>query len=127
MEVIGLVTLSEIQTLHVKAFTNRELEEFPMASRKVIHFIANFRYMQCKEEAVQAMEYQFLHGYCYYFARMLQDTFGGDLYIVLNRCHIVWSPDGKYFYDITGVCNGTINKKLVEKATPEQCVAYKKL
>lgn len=121
------MTLNEIQTLHVKAFINRQLEEFPLASKKVVRFIANFRYMQCKEDAVHALEQQFLHGYCYYFAKMLQDAFGGDLYIALNRYHVIWSMDGQYFYDITGVCNGAINKKLVRRVTPEQCAAYRKI
>ena len=118
---------SEIQTKQVRSFINRQLNEFPQASEKIIEFIAKFRYMQSKKESVEALEYQYLHGYCYYFARMLQDAFGGDLYIVLDKCHIVWSLDGKYFYDITGICNRSINKKLVKKVTKDQCKIYRKI
>lgn len=72
--------------------------------RSVITFIANIRFHsiggdECESEDVIHL---FRNGYCYYFAKMLQNAFGGDLYWHQNHGHIVWSDNGIRFYDIDG-------------------------
>ena len=42
-------------------------------------------------------------GYCYFFALMLKDTFGGDIIYAAPYSHIVWKlPNYDVYYDIEG-------------------------
>ena len=72
--------------------------------KDVITFIANIRF-NCNENNKNGsidITNLFGSGYCFYFAKILQTAFGGDIYWHQNHGHIVWSDDGQKFYDIDG-------------------------
>jgi len=48
-------------------------------------------------------EIMFADGYCYYFALILKDAFGGSIMWHKNHGHIVWMDENKICYDIYGV------------------------
>lgn len=117
----------DIKNYESKIFVQKQLQIYPKASFEILGFIRDFRYMQRSENAVSVLEYQFLHGYCYYFAKILQDAFGGKLYLVPSAYHVVWSNDGHVFYDITGVCNDHYNKSEIKELTKKEAQNYKKI
>lgn len=45
----------------------------------------------------------FTHGYCYYFAKMLEDAFGGTVCYVEGFDHIVWKDEFENLYDAGGI------------------------
>lgn len=94
---------------------------YPKASRSVLKFIGRFR------EENPDLERIFTKGYCYYFAVMLQDAFGGGIYLSPESNHIVWSEDQNLYYDITGVCNDKIMKKQILCLPKEKLKNYRKI
>lgn len=78
-------------------------KKFPSARADVLGFIWDVNYAQgtAGEGIINSL---FSAGYCYYFARMLQDAFGGDLYWHKGHSHIVWGDgENPIYYDIYGV------------------------
>lgn len=76
-------------------------------NKQILEFIAGVRF-HCSpactvDESVEAIRYLFEAGYCYYFARMLEDAFpGGDVCLMYPFGHITYVYDG-IIYDISGV------------------------
>ena len=72
--------------------------------KDIITFIANIRFHCNANNPSGSTEitHLFGSGYCFYFAKILQTAFGGEIYWHQNHGHIVWSDDGKHFYDIDG-------------------------
>ena len=62
----------------------------------VIDFINNF-----KKKYPDAMEDTFLHGYCYWFAKILAERFEGVIYYEPIDNHFIAYIEN-HFYDITG-------------------------
>lgn len=91
------------------------------ADAKVLNFIDRFR-SQSKD-----LSRIFTQGYCYYFAAMLKDAFGGDIYLSPETDHIIWSDDKNIFYDINGVCNDRIKKSDVMILPKEKLKAFRKI
>lgn len=67
------------------AWLSKQLRKHPGASEKVLSFIREFREAGRTKDSEKALERQFLSGYCYYFAVMLQDAFGGQLYLLKSK------------------------------------------
>lgn len=98
-----------------KLWVDRQLEKYPKARRDVLTFIsATNQYSEgtsVDNGFRSPIEKLFSSGFCYYFAIMLRDAFGGkivqkfhdDLYP-----HIFWMDENEVLYDIYGVyddCN----------------------
>lgn len=83
--------------------TNVELGGHP----GVLCFIGDFLFHCAKdvkvEDSTETIRNLFENGYCYYFARILEDAFpGGKVCICYPFGHIVYVYDG-YAYDISGI------------------------
>lgn len=63
---------------------------------KVISFINKFKFAYKGE-----LEFVFTSGNCYYFAVILKERFGGEIYYLPIDNHFVCKIDKEY-YDITG-------------------------
>ena len=55
-----------------------------------------------KGKYAQALEDTFLFGYCYYFAKMLEERFNGEIYYLPIANHFITKIDN-FFYDIKGL------------------------
>lgn len=95
---------TETQKLKTK-FVNRDVAIG--GNKQILEFIAGVRF-QCSpacstDTSVETIRYLFEAGYCYYFARMLEDAFpGGDVCLMYPFGHITYVYDG-IIYDIGGV------------------------
>lgn len=75
---------------------------YAKVNEDVITFIANFLYAD--ERGTETVYNLFASGYCYYFAKFLQDAFNrGEICWHRNYSHIVWRDDDGVAYDIGGV------------------------
>ena len=98
-----------------KLWVDKQLEKYPKARRDVLTFIsATNQYSEgtsVDNGFRSPIEKLFSSGFCYYFAIMLRDAFGGkivqkfhdDLYP-----HVFWMDENEVLYDIYGVyddCN----------------------
>lgn len=70
--------------------------------KDVIEFIADILYHSNPDES-EEVRLLFSAGYCYYFAKMLQDAFGGEVCWHRGYGHIVWKDETDCCYDINGV------------------------
>lgn len=66
-------------------------------SNQIITFINDFKAMHPKE-----IEDVFLYGYCYYFAKILEHRFNGEIYYLPIMNHFITKINGD-FYDIKGL------------------------
>lgn len=74
---------------------------------RIVSFIGQVLFQQssCIDESTNTIKNLFSCGYCYYFAKMLEDAFpGGELCICYPVNHIVYVYEG-VGYDINGVSN----------------------
>lgn len=79
-------------------------KKFPSARRDVITFIANILYHSEQIPLnIDVICNLFGNGYCYYFALMLKDAFGGEIRWHKKYGHIVWYDENEICYDIAGV------------------------
>lgn len=88
-------------------FVEGQKVAFPNAAEDVLTFIAEFKCSVNPHEE-EIIEDLFSAGYCYYFALMLKDAFGGSLMYSADRGHIVWLDNREiknhqFAYDIHGV------------------------
>lgn len=60
----------------------------------ILDFIQQFKEYKSVEDA-------FRYGHCYYFALILQQRFGGEIFYDPINGHFLFGVDGEY-YDITG-------------------------
>lgn len=75
---------------------------YAKANEDVITFISKFLYAD--ERGIEAVYSLFSSGYCYYFAKLLQDAFNrGEICWHRNHSHIVWRDDDGIAYDIGGI------------------------
>lgn len=104
-----------------KEWMNEQKRRYPKADSSILRFIGRFR------EENPDLERIFTMGYCYYFAVILRDAFGGAIYLSPETSHIVWSDDQNLYYDITGVCNDKVIKKQIISLPKEKLKNYRKL
>ena len=88
-------------------FITTQLQKYPNAAKDVLEFIADFIGEGANRVSDDILISKFTNGYCYYFALMLADAFGGRLMWARELNHIVWQDTRKnchqYTYDISGV------------------------
>ena len=83
---------------------NSWYEKFPGSRKEILGFIYDVSANNRKPQESEAIERLFGAGYCYYFALMLKDAFGGEIRWVKYRSHIVWEDTSENVcYDIYGV------------------------
>lgn len=89
-------------------FVEKSLKTSPNAAEDVLTFIAKFKCRENKKEE-KIIEDLFSTGYCYYFANMLKDAFGGECVWLPDQSHIVWkdtresNEKSQLLYDIKGI------------------------
>lgn len=91
--------------MNASTMIKKQLERHPNASKEILQFILTILY---RNEAIANF---FAAGYCYYFALMLKDAFGGEILWKKGNSHIVWADthnepynETKHIvYDIYGV------------------------
>lgn len=76
-------------------------ERYPGARSDVIRFIADIIW-HSGENGIESICNLFGNGYCYHFAVILKDNFGGQVVWHKNISHILWY-DGIWCYDINGI------------------------
>lgn len=84
----------------------RALKCHPTANREVLTFIYEFIEIHDRDGNFMgdAIIDNFSAGYCYYFALILKDAFGGEMMWVKGRGHVVWYDTvSQMVYDICGV------------------------
>jgi hypothetical protein len=79
------------------------LEHFKDCREDVIRFISNIIYHTTNPDCNRGVRSLFANGYCYYFAYILKDAFGGEVCWHKGFGHIVWRDANKCCYDIDGV------------------------
>lgn len=85
-------------------FVNRTLEKFPTARRDVLTFISAVDGFSGETDAwFTSIEKLFSMGYCYYFAVMLKEAFGGTIVWHRGYAHVAWMDERGIIYDIYGV------------------------
>lgn len=89
---------------------------------EVVRFIANFLYSSHDIDISPQLTDIFTNGYCYYFAKMLQDTFNrGNLVVDKQKQHVAWQDVDGTVYDITGITSGAFTQ-----CDDKYCAMYKK-
>ena len=87
----------------VKKWVDAQMEAFKGSREDVLTFIANILYQQGPDN-IETIRSLFMSGYCYYFALMLKDAFGGEIYWHKGFGHIVWKDSrDDIYYDADGV------------------------
>lgn len=115
-------------------FVERTLEKYPQARRDVLTFISAvgaYAYAEDTEKHFRtSIETLFGDGFCYYFALMLHDAFGGTIVWHNDFAHVLWMDENKIVYDIYGVYDGDIPENFtpfekIEKDYPEMAESFK--
>lgn len=86
----------------VESWVANQLKTYPLANKDILTFIGKIALHSGKEheEIIRSL---FADGYCYYFALMLKDAFGGELKWHKFYSHIVFEDKAGVIYDIDGV------------------------
>lgn len=85
----------------IDTFTNLAVD------KRIVSFIGQILFQQSShiDESTNTIRNLFSNGYCYYFAKILEDAFpGGELCICYPVNHIVYVYEG-VAYDINGISN----------------------
>lgn len=90
-------------------------KKYPSCSEDILGFIYDFCNCHNEEpEASEIIERFFRAGYCYYFALMLKDAFGGEVIWLKYRSHIVWRDTRtNTLYDVCGVCTDYTEEEII--------------
>lgn len=108
-----------------KLWVDRQLEKFPKARRDVLTFISAVD--QYSEDTKvdngfrTPIEKLFSSGFCYYFAIMLRDAFGGKIVLKFHDGvypHMFWMDENEVLYDIYGV---------YEDCNPKECIPIEEM
>ena len=88
-----------------KEWFNSQIEHYPGARKDVLHFIGKL--VSCRSDefsnSSRVIEKLFASGYCYYFALMLKQNFGGSVVWHYQHSHILWIDENDIVYDVYGV------------------------
>lgn len=83
-----------------------QLEVYPKARKDILEFIWDFITPTSvkSNDGQEVLASQFAAGYCYYFALILKDAFGGEMMWIKGRSHIIWHDiENDELYDSYGV------------------------
>ncbi len=80
-----------------------QLEKNRKAKPEILKFIWNFVTHDKIPESFRVIEHQFTTGYCYHFALIMKNMFGGKIVWHKGYSHILWQDRNKVVYDIHGV------------------------
>lgn len=97
--------------------------------KDVIHFIANVLFHGALgvriEDSIETIRSLYEAGYCYYFARMLEEAFpGGQVCLCFPYGHIVYIYDG-IAYDICGISDAEYEMYIPVTELDEALVGFK--
>ena len=88
----------------VEKFVNNTLKYTDKGDKNILRFIGKILYHSGVEN-LQVIYDLFIQGYCYYFAKILEDAFpGGEICQASPSGHIGYVYDG-IPYDINGICD----------------------
>ena len=90
---------------HYSEWVQTTLEKFPEANPEVLEFIETVGSWNTTKdtEYEQSPEHLFSNGLCWYFAKMLQENFGGEVMWHKFYSHIVWLSEDNIAYNAHGV------------------------
>lgn len=113
-----------------KTFVDRMLSKFPSARKDVLTFISAvsmYGYGHETEKWISPIEDLFANGFCYYFAVILHNAFGGTIVWHEGYGHILWMDENKIVYDIYGVYDGDIAENFIpiDNVDPEVIESFK--
>ena len=108
-------TKSSYDCKYDKWWVDVQLRRYPFARQDVLTFISAINEFEnkpadSKEKKSGSPEFQssieklFGTCFCYYFALMLQDAFGGSMVYCRTMDHIAWMDENGVIYSIYGVC-----------------------
>lgn len=99
------INLKDISIWTKEDWVNTNLKQFSDSRKDVLEFIYNIvnKFSYINLESCETIENLFACGYCYYFALMLKDAFGGKVCWHYGHGHIVWVDETDIAYDIHGV------------------------
>lgn len=80
-----------------------QLKKNRKAKPEILKFIWNFVTHDKIPESFRVIEHQFTTGYCYHFALIMKNMFGGKIVWHKGYSHILWQDRNKVVYDICGV------------------------
>lgn len=80
-----------------------QLKKNRKAKPEILKFIWNFVTHDKIPESFRVIEHQFTTGYCYHFALIMKNMFGGKIVWHKGHSHILWQDRNKVVYDIRGV------------------------
>ncbi len=80
-----------------------QLKKNRKAKPEILKFIWNFVTHDKISESFKVIEHQFTTGYCYHFALIMKNMFGGKIVWHKGHSHILWQDRNKVIYDIRGV------------------------
>lgn len=90
-----------------EVFIQNHLKRYPGSEENILSFIydvTNYRGNSLSDiDFAAAIHEYYASGHCYYFAKMLQDAFGGDVMWLYKRSHIVFRSKAGICYDAYGV------------------------
>lgn len=93
---------------------NDSLAKHDGANTEVLGFIFDFSHHLISPASTDTIMDLFSSGYCYHFAMILKDMFGGEVCWLKYRSHIVWyDTESKLCYDIYGVFDDYYDEELI--------------
>lgn len=91
------------------------VRRYPGANEEVLNFIADINFRYDDNYQTDTIRDFFCNGYCYYFAKMLQDHFGGLLKWIYKVSHIIWyDQKSQMCYDMDGICVDYSDEELMD-------------
>lgn len=94
---------SSFNKYSMNIWLEEQLKKHKNARLDILKFIWNFVTHDKNIESFRVIEHQFTTGYCYHFALIMKNMFGGKIVWHKGRKHILWQDRNKVVYDIRGV------------------------
>lgn len=113
--------LEEVQA-EVQSFIGRWVKQFPEADKSILEFITTVYCHGGTGHSAGIIHDLFRAGFCYYFAKMLENAFpGGEVCWAAPYSHIVYNYNG-ICYDIEGIYMGRQLKSCLSGSWGTACM-----